>query len=185
MSIFSDCRATVLVSDFAQADASGKLNMLGAGFALAGINPDGGMSAAQCLVVLLELPPRHYNEEFPIGVELRDSDTGSPVMVPSPAGPQTMRLQQLVRAEPVHLLGVYVPPSLWARVQVVVAFPMGLPGLRAGGNYEWKLEVEGQTRPTWVAPFHVLGPPPQPVLGGPTMPGPTDLPNNPFPPSVE
>ncbi|WP_405070419.1 hypothetical protein OG558_12750 [Kribbella sp. NBC_01510] len=167
MSIFSECRAVVLLADYAVADSGGKLNILGAGFTITAVQPTTGLTAAQYVVVMVDVPPRYVGEDFPLGVELRDEATGQTVVMPGPTGnPDALRVQQLVRAEPPQIAGVYLPTSLWSRVQLVLAFPNGLP-LQPGGEYHWRVEVEAQHRQGWSAHFLVAGPPPPPVFGGP------------------
>lgn len=166
MSVFAECRLVVLLADYAIADAGGKLNILGAGFNISGIQPT-GLTGPQYIVVMIDVPAKSIGQEFPLGLELRDDATGKTVTVSGPTGdPDALRVQQLVKAKPPHIAGVYLPSTLWSRVQMVMGFPNGLP-LQPGGVYHWRAEVEGQHRPGWSAHFHVAGPPPPAVIGGP------------------
>jgi hypothetical protein len=168
MSIFSDCRVVVLLADYAVADSAGKLNILGTGFTITAVQPATGLTAAMYVVIMMDVPSKYVGQDFPVGVELQDDTTGQTVVVAGPTGsPDALRVQQLVKADPPHVAGVYLPPSLWSRVQLVMGFPNGLP-LKPGGFYKWRVEVETQHRPGWSAHFHVAGPPPPPVFGGPT-----------------
>jgi hypothetical protein len=167
MSIFSDCRVAVLLADYAVADASGKLNMLGAGFNITGLQAT-GLTPPQYVVTIVDVPARYIGQDFPVGLELKDDTNGQTVTVPGPTGNlEALRIQQLAKADPPHVPGVYLPPTLWSRVQFVMGFPNGLP-LQPGGLYHWRVEIEGQHRPGWSAHFHVAGPPPAPVFGGPS-----------------
>lgn len=166
MSIFNDCRVVVLLADYAVADASGKLNVLGAGFTITALQPNTGLTAAMFVTIMVDVPPKHISKDFPLSIELRDTDTDQAVSVAGATGnPDVLRVQQLVKASPTHIPGAYLPDTLWSRVQLVMGFPNGLP-LQPGGFYHWRVEIEGQHRPDWSAHFHVIGPPPPIVFGG-------------------
>ncbi|MDQ3480322.1 MAG: hypothetical protein M3423_03165 [Actinomycetota bacterium] len=173
MSVFSECRLVVLLADYAVADAGGKLNILGAGFTISGIQPT-GLIGPQYVAVMIDVPAKFVGQEFPLSLELKDETTGMTVTLPGPTGePDALRIQQFVKAEPPHIAGVYLPSSLWSRVQLVMGFPNGLP-LQPGGIYHWRAEIEGQHRAGWSAHFHVAGPPPPTVVGGPANAGDID-----------
>jgi len=80
--------------------------------------------------------------------------------------PEALRVQQVIAVTRPQANGAfYLPPSMFARVQISMGFPNGLP-LAAGGFYSWRAEVDGQHHLSWGASFHVLGAPPPPVFGG-------------------
>ena len=154
----------VMVCDYASQDTS-KLNIIGGGFQFAGFTEE-GLTAPQTVVVVIDADPRHYNDEFAFELVL-ENRTGDVVELPGPAGaPQAMRVAQVLRAEePRPQRGVHVPRGLLpGRRQVVANFPAGLP-LRPGELYSWRVRIDGDSKPDWVARFYVPGPPPAPVLG--------------------
>ena len=184
MSIFTDCRVAILIADYAAADSSGKLNVLGAGFTVTAVAPNSGLTAPHYIAIMIDVPPKYIGQDFPLSIELRDDATGQTVTVAGATGtPEALRVQQLVKAGPVHVPGAYLPDTLWSRVQLVMGFPNGLP-CKPGGFYHWRVEVEAQSRPGWEAHFHVAGPPPPMVFGGPAAASePPELPPTEPPPT--
>ncbi|MGW1361467.1 hypothetical protein ACWCQP_29095 [Streptomyces chartreusis] len=163
MSIAEDVRALILLSDYANADAAGKANILGAGWQVTGLLPS-GFTAPQTLVVLISVPPRYYGQEFAIALTLCD-ETGQAVQLPGPAGNlQAMRIQQIVKGDRPNLPGVLTHDKVWGHAKALVNLPNGLP-LQGSHSYEWRLEIEGSTNPQWSTSFYVAGPPSGPVVG--------------------
>jgi hypothetical protein len=176
VSIFQDAHVVVFIADYIGVDAAGKINALGAGFVIAGLNQQGS-TAPQSVIALVDVPGKYNGQQFALALELRDETTGQPVMLPtSPEGHlQPLRLQQAATVQIVQAPNIHLPmDSVPARIQMPVGFQDGIP-LTAGHKYAWRVEIDGQTRPGWKAEFYVPGPPPPPVLGGPF--GPTDIPN--------
>ena len=167
MSAIGDsARVNVLLADFALADAINKLNVLGIGWAVTGIDPRTGATAPQSVVVMIDVPPDHYGASFTIGLQLRDS-AGGLVELPGPAGQlQALRVAQIARVEePMMPPGLGVPRNtLWAHSQVVFTLVNGLP-LRGDEFYTWHVEIDGEERPTWATSFYVAAPPAAPVIG--------------------
>lgn len=179
MSIFDDAQVVVLAADYIGMDASGKINAIGAGFTVSGVLPT-GLVAPQHIAVLVDLPSRHAGAEFSLSIELRDESTDSAVKVAGPGGQlEPLRIGQLAKVlQFPSVPGVYIPARMFCRVQALLAFPNGLP-VAPGGFYFWRVEIDGQHRKHWKASFHVLGPPPPAVFGGPT--GPAGIPTLPAP----
>jgi hypothetical protein len=172
--IFDEAHAFLLLADYIGVDAAGKLNALGAGFAVSGIQPN-GLTAPMYLAAVIEIPSKFAGQELSASLELRDEETGSAVQLTGPSGQlEALRIQQVVKVERPALPGVYIPERMFCRVQLNVGFQTGLP-LAPGHFYEWRLEIDGQHRKGWHVSFFVLGPPPGPVFGGKT--GPADLPS--------
>lgn len=187
--IYDDAHVVVLIADYIGVDPSGKVNALGVGMSIVGAQPipvpgtpSGAsgqtvMAAPQHLIVMIEVPPKYVRQQFALSIELRDENTRETAKVAEPDGTvQPLRLQQAVTVEPPSVPGVYLPPDMFSRVQVSLAFPNGLP-LTAGHYYDWRVEIDGQHREGWRARFLVAGPPPAPVFGGPS--GSADIPNVP------
>lgn len=171
MSAFHDARVLIFVADYAGVDAGGKINAIGAAFNLTGLQPQGGLTPPQYVVVVIDVPTKYVGTEFPVSIELRRDDLNQAVTVLGPAGQQdALRFQQIVRPEtPQVPPGAQLPTGVFSRVQFVLAFPTGLQ-LQPGISYRWRVEIEGQNHPTWDAGFHVLAPAPGPVFGGPVGP---------------
>lgn len=123
------------------------------------------MTAPQSVVVMVDLPPHHYNEDFALAVALLDQ-SGEPVQVPGPTGePQTLRISQLAKAEEPVFPGHSVPRALVpSHVQMVINFAGGL-SLVPAQLYTWQVEIDGDAKPSWQASFFVAGPSPGPVIG--------------------
>jgi hypothetical protein len=163
----ADAVAYVLLADFAAADAGGKLNIIGAGWAQTARNVLPGrpqaLTPAQTVVAIIELPPQHASEQFAIAIQLVD-ERGDTVVIANPLTGQAspIRVQQLAAAE----VQVGVPPSLAmpARAQAIFGMPNGLP-LEANRLYRWILEIDGYRRPEWAATFYVRPDPSSPVVG--------------------
>lgn len=163
--IADNARVSILIGDFAATDAAGKVNVLGAGWQFAGIDAQTGMSAPHTLLVMVDIPPAHYNDSFALAAYLVD-ETDTPVEVPGPAGdPQALRIQHLAKVEEPNLPGVVIRRKIVpAHIQMVVDFRGGLP-LPPSHMYSWQVEIDGDARPTWRSSFYVVGPPPAPVIG--------------------
>ena len=165
MGLSDDVRASILIGDYIGVDAGGKLNVIGLNFTHCGLQANGA-SPAFYVAAIIDVPKKHLNDEFSISLELRDS-TGNLFTVPGLPGQQDgLRISQLVRAvAPATNVITYFPHDMPGRAQFVVGFLNGLP-LRAGESYAWTLAVDSQKRPAWQVSFHVVGPPPGPVVGG-------------------
>jgi hypothetical protein len=175
ISLIDDAVAVVLLADYISVDAAHKLNALGLGFSIAGLQP-AGVTPPMSVALLVELPARYAGEQFSASLELRDVTTDQVVEFASPAGVQeALRVQQLVPVEKPQMPGVLLPSEAPCRVQMVISFTNGL-ALTPGHSYAWIGQIDGQGRHDWRAQFYVAGPPPGPVLGGPVTPSPTDMP---------
>lgn len=169
-------RVAVLLCDYAGADAISKVNALGLGWAVTGINPSTGTTAPMTVLVFVDTPPDMYGQEFAITLTLRDA-AGKPVELPGPAGnPQAMRLAQNVRAEePSFPSEANVPRhAVWAHSQMVFNLLNGLP-LQPGQLYTWTVEIDSTRLDGWSVSFYVSGPRPGLVFGGPANPA--DIPD--------
>lgn len=169
-------RVSVLLADYAAADAVGKVNVLGVGWSITALNPQSGTTTPQTVVVMVDSPPDLYGEDFALSLTLRNSD-GHPVEVPGPTGaPQAMRVGQNVHIdEPAFPPGTNVPRhTMWAHTQVLLNLGNGIP-LPPGHLYTWSVDIDGTHRTDWEVSFFVVAPPSLPVFGGPA--GPSDIPD--------
>jgi len=165
MTLWAESHATVLLADHIAIDTVGKINALGLGFAISGIVGT-GMTGPMHVAVMIDVPGKYAGEQCALSLELRN-DLNQVVQLTGPSGqPEALRIQQLTRIERPSVPSHYLPPDMFCRVQMAVAFANGLP-LEPGHTYTWKVQIDGNHRKDWVANFHVPGPPPPPVFGGP------------------
>lgn len=169
MTLLTDAQVQFILADFANTDGAGKLNVLGGGIAFIGIQ-DGGATAPFALAVEVRVPAKYAGTSYALTVELHDATIGQLVGLPGPDGTlQALRAQQVVTVQSVQLPPQFaVPPDTMQNHTMVMNFPGGLP-LAAGHSFEWRVQIDGQTR-HWFHRFHVLGPNPGVVFGGPTGP---------------
>jgi hypothetical protein len=162
--VADDAIVRLLIADYASADASQKLNIIGGGVGALGHIQATGQSSPFALVIWIFVPPRHYNAECAVEIVLEDSG-GQLVSLPGPAGqPQVMRIGQVVRFdEPKPLPGIQ-RHTLRSRTQWVLGFPTGLP-LPVGQRYVWRVRIDHQTHDDWTEEFVLPGPESGPVIG--------------------
>jgi hypothetical protein len=122
--VASPIKATIILCDAAQADPSGKLHMLGAGWSVTG-TPTGAAAVA----VLLKIPWDLANQKLPFSLQLEDAD-GQPVILGG--GPVDMQSEFEVGRPPGLDPGSPIDASFQLSVQ-----PMPL----APGRYQWRLRV--------------------------------------------
>jgi|GEM_PF-2068284 len=170
----TEFRAALFMADYLATDAVGKITAVGLNWTIAGVDTKTGMTPPMSIGITVDVPPDRLGKEFPISLDLRSS-SGVVVQVPGVTGAlDALRVQQLVKAERLQAPGIYLPETVYGRVQTIVAFANGIP-LAAGNSYYWRLEVDHQHIKAWEVHFHIAGPPPGPVIGGPV--GPADIPN--------
>ena len=135
----SAIEAVVLLCDAAQADPSGKIHMLGAGWSMTG-----SPTAPSAVAVMLKIPWDRSNEKLPTAMTLVDAD-GTPLSVPGmPEGITVERVVEVGR-----------PPGLAHGSTIDAAWAVGVPPLPLPpGRYQWRLDVAGQQ---FSAGFQVRG----------------------------
>lgn len=162
MTVADEADVTLLLADFANVDAGGKLNVIGGGWQAVGRLPT-GMTPPFSVVIRVEFPSARSGEQFAYGLVLHDEHGGT-ISFPGPSGElQELRIQHLAKAEKPTVPQVALPDHLPSRVQIVINFGGGL--LLSPGGYRWQFEVDGNARPEWHLAFAVIGPPPPPVIG--------------------
>ena len=180
MTIFQDAKVGFLLADYASADASGKLNVVGGLVSFLG-GTQGGQagaiiqSAPFTTVIQVQVPRRYGGQTYALTVELYDITTGQLQQLPTPDGNlEPFRAQQAVTVQPVQLPpGLAVPEDSYIGHTMVMNFLAGMP-LAAGHSFEWKVSIDGHTRAGWSTRFHILGPDPGLIIGGPN--GPSTIP---------
>lgn len=175
---FDEAKVSIFMTDHALADATGKLNALGMGWQHTALL-ENGQTPPFVVVAFIDLPGKLAGREFALGVSLVEADSGQVVTAPGPTGQaEAVRVMQRT-ATPVPQSGqpgVLLPEPTQTRAQVIMGFQQGIP-LKADKAYRFYVEIDGQRRKNWYVQFSVLGPPPAPVLGGPSLQdGLTDLP---------
>lgn len=160
MSISEDAIVSIILADYAVADASQKVNILGAGWQVTGVTP-GGLTPAQALVVLVEVPARYRGDQFSLAATLLN-DAGDPVMVPDPHGAtpetQALRVEQLIQVESPSVPGADMLEEMPSHIQMIV-FPQGGLPLFPGKLYRWEVEIDGNRNRQWRRTFYVADPP--------------------------
>ena len=158
--VFEQASLSMLLADFAITDPLGKLQVVGGGLQVLVRDVRTGATAAFALVVGLSFPHTVFQEQYVFEVGLED-ESGSPVELPS----GFVRLAQNLTVDEPNLSRAGVPRrALPAQMQIVVYFNTGLP-LPAASTLRWRARIDGETRPHWVLPFFVTGPPSAPVIG--------------------
>lgn len=176
MTLFNDAQVHFILADYAAVDAAGKLNVIGGGVSFIGSAGAGQPTAPFTVAVTVLVPAKFVNETYAPSVELHDVTIGQIVMVAAEGGQlQALRAQQAITVPPVQVPpGMAAPSDAMQGNTTVIQFANGLP-LTPGHSYEWRVQIDGQNRQGWWHRFHVLGPAPGPVFGGPagspTIPG--------------
>lgn len=154
---------SLILADYANLDAGGKLNIIGGGVAMVGFEPSQGVSTRITLVATIDVPGDLLPAEFSVEVMLmRD---GALVNLPGPAGPQPLRIGEVQTLERPQLPGpVALRDHVGARRIILLDFSNGLP-LAPGGAYEWVVQVDGDEDNRVSYPFVVAPPPAYPVIG--------------------
>lgn len=133
----------VLIGDFVNVDAAGKVNIVGGGIQFLGGDPETGMTAPFAVFVNVTVSiPVFEDTSGAVEVILVDTD-GQPVVVPSPDGENTMCFSQDVDFRPVSGPNDQQPPiGFPGSSNIVLNFPGGLP-LPIGATYEWVVMLDG------------------------------------------
>jgi hypothetical protein len=117
----------LILCDAAQAEPSGKVHMLGAGWSVT------RSPTSHAVAVLVKVPWDRANESLPLRLALLTTD-GQPVQMPTPEG--TARIEQVGAIE------VGRPAGVAAGSMLDAAFAMSVPPLPLPpGRYEWRLEL--------------------------------------------
>ncbi len=174
MGIADEAHVFILIADYIGIDSAGKINALGAAFAMSGVQAN-NLSAPLYVAAVVDIPGKYHGEQFGFSLELRNEDTGQAVQVPDPATglPGALRITQMFTVTRPSIPNAQLSESTFARTQMTVGFPNGVP-VQSGHVYGWHAQLNGKGNSCWVARFSVFGPPPPPVFGGPA--GPSSIP---------
>jgi hypothetical protein len=150
---------TVLIADFVNVDAAGKVNIVGGGIQFLGFDAETGMTAPFYVFVNITVSiPSVEAAQAAVEVILVDAD-GQPVTLAGPEGQGTVRVHQDVDFRHKAAPGQQRPPMGFpGSSNLVLAFPGGLP-LSAGSSYEWVVQLNGTrlTSTTFFVPGPVAG----------------------------
>lgn len=186
MSIFETARASVLVGDYANVDAAGKVNVIGGFFGLLGCNPQTKHAAPHVLVVIIDVPEAQAGQEFAMQLQMRNETRNEAVRFVAPTGNlEPLQIAQAQRV-PTPLTpppNMTLPADHFIRMPTVLTIDAEVAVVEPGEHFSWKLSIDGQSKPGWDARFSVPGGPPPPVLGG--LAGPADIPDLTPPPPVD
>lgn len=157
----SDVQASIILADFVNIDAGGKVNVLGGGVTLLGWT--GQLTTPFAIFVRLSTP-RPIHDAPAVEILLADA-SGNPVMVPSgPDGEsQAMRIAQNVEFSAPAVPGVHIPPgAIASTAQIVLNFGNGLP-LKPGHSYTWRVQIDHDVIAS--ESFYIPTGPAMPVIG--------------------
>lgn len=141
--------------------SGGHLSLLGAGWQ---VRPAPALTS--CAIAVVLKVPRKQAGTHDLRLELLDYD-GDLVNVAPPNGPGEMVIEAQVT------IGGLKDPRL--RTPLLSPFAVNLPPfpLEADREYQWRLHVDGKTRPAWTLPFRTMRPAElQQVLEQTQLPGP-------------
>ncbi|OAN37435.1 hypothetical protein [Microbacterium sp. H83] len=134
-------RASITLADYVNIDGGGKANLIGAGIALLGFDPQQGVTTPFALYVRL-ISAMPTTDQPAVEILLVDA-SGQPVMLPGPMGEgQAMRISQNVEFPPPAAPGVTIPSGALPSVaQFAINFANGLP-LAPGHSYSWRVQLD-------------------------------------------
>ncbi|WP_425864571.1 DUF6941 family protein [Arthrobacter sp. TWP1-1] len=143
MTDLSSASATILIADFVNIDAAGKVNVIGGGIQFLGSDPASDQTAPFSIFVSVTVSIPTFDEtQATVEVVLVDSD-GQPVTVAGTDGPNVMRFSQSVDFRHSATPDMQLPPMGFPGCSnVVLNFPGGLP-LPTGTTYEWMVLLDG------------------------------------------
>ncbi len=159
-----DASVRILIADFVNTDAAGKLNIVGGGISMVGFDANLKATIPHAVVARIAFPPKYVGDSPAVELAL-ERDDGSLVALPNPMGPQFLRVGSADALKPAVVQGVDVPPhAVWPSVHFAMFFSGGLP-LDPGKVYTWRVKVDHDTREGWTENFFVFVPSSGPVIG--------------------
>lgn len=134
---------TVLIADFVNVDAAGKVNIIGGGIQFLGSDPNTGLTAPFAVYVNITVTiPLFEETSAVVEVLLVDAD-GQPVTLAGPDGGNTMAFKQDVDFRHTERPELQQPPMGFPGTSnIVLNFPGGLP-LPPSATYEWVVLLDG------------------------------------------
>lgn len=153
--------ATILLADYVNSDAAGKLNIIGGGIRFIGVDPDTQATGPFGLLVLLNSP---LSGDSPAVEILLTTATGQVLSLPGLDGKnQPLRISQNVDFAEPAVPGMAIPKgTVPSTVQIAINFANGLP-LKAGYSYQFRVQIDHDTVATYS--FFTPRPPQGAVIG--------------------
>ena len=71
--IAETARVSILLCDFAMVDRANKVNMLGAGWQITGLDRSTGSTAPHSVVVMVDVAPEHFGDSFAFELSLHEA----------------------------------------------------------------------------------------------------------------
>ena len=154
-------KVQVLLADRGtQNPQQGTLNLLNLGWKQTTLRasptpvPGGLITAAHVVAVFFEVEPQRCNRPIELVISLLTEDC-APVELPSPAGPQQVRITQAVTIASPGGVPMGTPGNGNAMVEIFPGLPI------PEGAYRWNVTLDGEVGEDWFASFRV-----RPVPGG-------------------
>ncbi len=129
-------KVTLLLADFAVV-ADGKLTVVGGGWSISGPAPQ-----PFAIAIKIDVPWDQANIRHTLELVLVDAD-GNPVVVPTDDGERPLTIEgQFETGRPAG-----VKPG--TPLDFMLAANLPPQPIPAGGRYEWRLSIDGETRDDW------------------------------------
>ena len=153
--------AQLLMADFANIDGTGKLNIVGGGVRVLGLDEGAETTSAFAVILVVESP---ISGDSPALELLLTTATGQLYKIPTGnGGSQAVRISQNIDFAEPAVPGVQIPRgAVPSAAQVVLNFSNGLP-LRAGYAYQFRAQLDHELVASYS--FFVPARPAQPVIG--------------------
>ncbi len=152
----------IILADYAAADDKGKLNIVGGGISIIGINPQTQGTGAFSVVAIVSFAQTVIGQSPAIELQLEDAHGEIFVMPGNP--PQKLRAGVSSELKTSEIAGLTVPGNaVRPKSQIVMQFMSGLP-LKPGHTYRWRVKVDHVTRDEWTESLYVPT-----VAVGPTL----------------
>jgi hypothetical protein len=134
----------LILASAATPDQSGGVSVLGGGWQ---VRPSIALTTA-AIVVILRVPRKQQGTHL-LTIQLYDYDD-NPISVPSPQGPGLMRFEAAIEVAGLH------DPAL--KTPLLAPYAINLPGfpVEPGKEFQWRVHVNGKTRPHWFLPFRSM-----------------------------
>ena len=142
--------------------AQGTLNLLNAGWVQTQLTPSplaGGqlITSPHIVVVFMEIEAARCNRPLELVIALLNED-GRPVEMPTPQGPQPVRVSSLVTIPSPAMAPIGAAGTGSAMIDI-------FPGLLVNpGTYRWSVSLDGEQHEEWYAVFRVLAAPQLPTF---------------------
>lgn len=153
--------AQLQMADFANIDSAGKLNVVGGGVRILGLDEGSGTTSAFTVILTVESP---LSGDSPALELLLTTATGQLYKIPSGDGSsQAVRISQNIDFAEPGIPGIKIPKgAIPSTAQIVLNFSNGLP-LRTGYSYQFRAQLDHELVASYS--FYVPAKPTLPVVG--------------------